>query len=448
MHSDTLKTCLIHIGISRCGFNSYGTSQESGYISHGLGVLSAVAKAAGFDISLIDLRRLKDWGALRKELKRLNPDVVGISSMTVDMDYVKRCVKECNRILPAARIIVGGAHPSIAPEEFEQMSGVDCVVIGEGEVVFPQLLEAVKTCNPLPDRVNGVGTVTDLDTVPFVDRSIYPASEVPFHPSFPAPMVTIVAGRGCIYNCSFCQPAERLMFGSRVRRRSVENVIAELKTLRFNSLMIHDDCLTEDADWINQFCEAYPAAGFTQPFICQSRADIIVKNPEMIRRLKDAGLKMLSIGFECGNDRVLKLLRKGVKVWQNYKAAQICHELGIMIDANYMFGLPSETVAEMEETVRMIHQIKADINSIAWFTPHRGSDLYDYCVKNDLLLESGKKYGNARRNAFVPKIKGIDYRAVRSATWRARGGWTLRQWASDTPWVYKSYKWLIGVANI
>ena len=99
--------------------------------------------------------------------------------------------------------------------------------------------------------------------------------------SLPPPFVTIIAGRGCIYNCAFCKPAESLIFGKKVRRRSVANVMGELRMLRdrfhFNSFMFHDDCLIEDREWVAEFCDAYMGEGFTQPFFCQGRADIIVR---------------------------------------------------------------------------------------------------------------------------------------------------------------------------
>jgi len=81
--------------------------------------------------------------------------------------------------------------------------------------------------------------------------------------------------------------------------------------------MFHDDCLTEDREWVIAFCQAYRAAGFTQPFFCQSRADIIVKNEDMVKMMAEAGLRGYLIGFESGSDRVLKFIRKGTKRQQN-----------------------------------------------------------------------------------------------------------------------------------
>ena len=138
--------------------------------------------------------------------------------------------------------------------------------------------------------------------------------------------------------------------------------------------MIHDDCLTENREWVIEFCRQYKAEGFTQPFVAQSRADIICKNRDMVEALCEAGLSLFIIGFESGSDRVLKFLRKGCTRQQNLEAARICKDLNIKIWANYMLGLPTETKNEVLETLSMLKQIRPYHCSPAYYTPHPGSD--------------------------------------------------------------------------
>ena len=91
--------------------------------------------------------------------------------------------------------------------------------------------------------------------------------------------------------------------------------------------MIHDDCITEDKPWVIEFCKLYKENGFNQPFACQSRADIICRNEDMVQLMAETGLNIMFIGFESGNQRVLNFLRKGTKVEHNYRAAEICESM-------------------------------------------------------------------------------------------------------------------------
>ena len=308
-------------------------------------------------------------------------------------------------------------------EEVEKEKQIDHIITGEGEISFTELLRDIEKEKQSPRVIQGT-VPPDLDALPFADRELFKDLEYPLMvEGFDRPFVSLIAGRGCKFNCSFCQPAERMIFGKRVRRRSPGNVIQELKILRekhhFKSMMLHDDCITEDRNWVIEFCRLYQENGFGQPFACQSRADILCRNEEMIALMTQAGLKVLFIGFESGNQRVLNFLRKGTKVEQNYRAAEICRKVGVKIWANYMMGIPTETKEEVLDTVKMIQAIKPDHYSPAFFTPHPGSDLFKYCEEHDLsLIKSSDSY---RRNAAEAKIKGVDYKFLDQAVMTSMG---------------------------
>jgi radical SAM superfamily enzyme YgiQ (UPF0313 family) len=415
-----MQVSLIYPGVAGYGFNSLGQGMEAGWVSHGLAHLSSAAKAEGFEIDLIDLRALSGWDEFRQELHRRQPDVAALTMMSVDYNPATEAVRILKEEMPEVVTVVGGPHPTIMVEEVAEIPDFDYVITREGEVTFPWLLGELQAARRPESRILE-GEMPDLDALPFPDRDLFleewrrygytlDSPEVPFVADLPAPFLTIIAGRGCKYNCNFCQPAERMLFGRQVRKRSPANIVAELKLLRdryqFASFMFHDDCLTENREWVLEFCDLYEGEGFSQPFFCQSRADLIVRHEDMTRRMAEVGLKGYFIGFESGNDRVLKFLRKGTTREKNLAAARICRTYGIKIWANYMLGLPTETKAEVMDTVTMLKEIDPDWYSPAFYTPHPGSDLYDYCIEHDLsLITSHDQY---RRNPWDIKIKGQD----------------------------------------
>ncbi len=414
-----MKVTLVWSAGGPKGFDSVGQGMDGGWMGHGLALLGACAKGAGHEVNLLDRRALKGWEHYRQELERRAPDVVGFTMLSVDFNAVMRGIELAKEVKPDTITVVGGPHPTLALEEVLANPQVDHIITGEGEISFVELLDKLERGRGSPRVIPGIRP--ELDELPFADRDLYldewrrmgyevASPEVPVVPELPPPFVTIIAGRGCRYNCSFCKPGEDLLFGKRVRRRNVENVIAELKLLReryaFQSMMIHDDTLTEDREWVRKFCLGYRRAGFTQPFFCQTRADHVVRREEMVKLMAQTGLRGFFIGFESGSDRILRFIRKGTTVAQNLEAARICRKYGILIWANYMLGLPTETREEIWQTVRMLKRIDPDYYSPAFYTPYPGNDLYDYCMEHDLSLVTD--HNGYARNPTEPKIKGHD----------------------------------------
>ena len=414
-----MKTGLVFPGIASLGFNSFGNpvlEYPASMIQHGLCSLSACAKQAGYEVELIDLRRLRGWDHYRQQVRQLAPDVMGITAMSLDYDIARRCAQIAREVSPHVVIVVGGIHATVATEQVLAEPAFDHVVVGEGEISFVNLLRELEAGQTPGRLIQGVRP--DLDALPFVDRELFDYSaelNTPFLGEvfgFEPPFVTILTSRGCIYNCSFCQPAERKLFGKRVRRRSVSNVMAELRVLRdrydFRSLQVHDDSMTQDAEWVTDFCNAYADQGFTQPFFALSRADFICNHEETFALLAQVGLAAVGIGFESGNDRVLrKILHKGTTVEQNLRAAKICRKYGVKILASYMMGIPGETKEEVMDTVKMIQAIQPDHHMCSFFTPQPGTHLSEVCQEQNLCLIS--EGSQLDRGMLSPKIRGVDY---------------------------------------
>ena len=255
-----MKIVFVYAAISETGFNIAKRCILYRQIHPGLCLLSAVCKKNDFrDIALIDLRELAGWEEFRDAIRRLKPDVVGVTSMSPDFKYATKCMEITKEVDKNIKTIIGGIHPSVKTEDAVKNKNIDYIITGEGEIALPKLLNDIKEKRPGERVVKG--EMSDLEKLPFIDRELFDCLETPYDFFLPLPFFTVLAGRGCSYSCKFCSPVGKIMHGSSIRRRSVDNVIEELKHLKctygFKSLMFWDDCFTEDKDWVGEFCDKY-----------------------------------------------------------------------------------------------------------------------------------------------------------------------------------------------
>lgn len=371
---------------------------ENSWIHHGLSLIGAKLKESGHEVTILDKRL--------GEQSYVGYDYIGVSISLVDYHNGINCVRSIRSINPLAKIIVGGFCPSLFPERFN-IPEIDHIIIGEGELTFLDIVNGV-----VKERIV-MGRKPNLDTLPFALREEWGYQrelDCGFAPFQPTPHITMISGRGCPYQCTYCQPAESQLYG-KFRMRKPEHCMEELRDLydryEFKSITWWDDTFTINEDWVNRFCDLYDSH-FNADMACCSRADIICNKPSMVKRLAKSGVKWFVIGIESGSQKILDYLKKGTTVEQNREAIKICHENGIKVFGTFMLGLPTETNSQALETMLFIRDNKIDHPSMFFFTPIPGTEIYKDCIDNDLIIRTDE-FDIDRTNSYSPKIKGVDY---------------------------------------
>jgi radical SAM superfamily enzyme YgiQ (UPF0313 family) len=320
------------------------------FIKHGIAQLSACLKAAGHIVRLSDLRLMQSWTDYTTLVTSFNPDFVCISVMTCDLERAVEVADVTKKLDDNIVVVAGGIHASIAPESFPL--SFDFVMRGEGEVSLPKLIES-------PGRFERVfyGETPNLDQLPYEDRMLWPDHQERTGISvwgFEPPIVDVLKSRGCPYHCKFCcGPGEqnhytRLVDGERrpyVRARSVDHLMGELEQLydhyKFNSIVFHDDQFILNKEWVREFCMRKQESRFKDArWWAASRADVILKNKDLIKEMRDAGLSVLSIGFESFSYELLPFWDKGTTPDINYAAGRYVKSLGIKLYSNLILGAP------------------------------------------------------------------------------------------------------------
>ncbi len=258
----------------------------------------------------------------------------------------------------------------------------------------------------------GMDYATVLEVIPSGEIFVYNLSTA---------SQTYIASGLASHNCSFCYPAELNHF-QKLRRRSVGNVIGELNWIEekwgpIGSVVFHDSEFLMQRPWLEEFIERYPRETKRWPFWASARADMICQWPDLVEAMvRQANWHTLSVGFESGSDRVLKLLNKGTTRAQNDQAIELINRIGddllkegkmpTVIYANIMLAIPGEEREDAFETIRMAGQVKRSIPSMAFYSPYPGHVISDRLRAEGKSLDRGKDY---MRFPDKPKVAGVDY---------------------------------------
>lgn len=383
-------------------------------------LLGAILKRDGHDVSLVYHAALFDdrfqmnipWlanlfdgeDATLAEIVRRSPDVVAFSALTNTYTW---CLEMARKVKDAcgAHIIVGGVHPSAAPEVVIQEDSFDAICIGEGDDAFPAWVGAVETDTlgkPIPNLwfktddgtvVKGpqTGFLQDLDSLPFFDKSLYDDYlDV-------SDLYMTLTGRGCPYRCTFCfnnfwakLPMRSGSKGGKyVRQRSVENVIAELKAAkkRYNIRFIdfEDDVFTVNRAWTKAFLKEYKRE-INVPWMCLTHPKYVDK--EVISWMKEAGCTWVQIGIQSVDEHYkYKTMKRYEKSGHVADAIDDFMAAGIKVKGDHIFGSTGEDISS-QQAARVFYSKHTPARvSTFWMTYYPGVDITREAVRAGVLTE-------------------------------------------------------------
>jgi len=372
-----------------------------------LGILYVAAPliARGYDVSVIDQRKDANWPQALRELVG-QPDTlcVGISTMTGPQIAhgleMARVVRDAQPRLP---IVWGGVHPSLLPEQTAAHPLVDVACFGEGETVFPPLVDAFRDGTDwtrLPGLAfkgsdgavvkNEAAGVPDLDAIPPLPYDLFDLQKYKVSALRSGPSLPMVTSRGCRFRCAYCYIQE--FFKRTWRGLSPDKVIAEFKRLAdefgAEGVFLLDDFFFQDRK---------RAAAILQGLIdnnlrlnlynANCRADFLYRSDDAYLKLMyDAGIKTLFVGTEAGSDITLKLMKKDIKTQQVLEVNRRLAKVGIKAVYSFMAGMPDETEAEVMETLQFMLRLKREnpgamLYKVCLFVPFPGTEYFERAEK-------------------------------------------------------------------
>jgi radical SAM superfamily enzyme YgiQ (UPF0313 family) len=344
------------------------------------------------------------WRKLTDVVHQAKPMAVGISYLTPLKHVVERIASLIREIDRDIKIIAGSFHPTFRPEEVMQNPDIDFVIRGEGEIPLLYLVKELKKVSPKLATVPGIhyrdgnGQVQKnlgVDLINNLDELPFPARDLVLNCDYNLYRIhNISTARGCPYTCTFC--ADRRLWGTKVRRRSVDNVIKELKLLKdrykkIDYVDIVDGTFTFDRKYVQAFCNAMITHKLNIKWRCTARYDNL--NEELLQLMKQANCTGLYLGLESGSNRILKSIDKKTTVEQIIKVSKMVYNSGIPSATSIMLGLPYENKEDMEETLKVMKKVKTDIFDVNSYIPLAGTPLYDSLSEEDKKNIDWRKVG-------------------------------------------------------
>ena len=359
----------------------------------GLAYIAAVLEKEGHTVKIIDgpvlsVRKDYTYDSLRKDIQKFQPDIVGVTATTPQINLALKTMKVVKET-SSALTFLGGPHVTAVPESILDKN-CDYGIYGEGEYVFRDALRLIQK-KQKPDKtrglitkkkgkihVNGTYYIQNLDELPMPAWHLLPMKL--YKPS-PAnyrrlPSFEIMTSRGCPFSCAFCS---KPIFGYKFRAHSPERVIKEMKHLHdtygIKDLEIFDDTFTLNKRRVEKICQMMIDQKVDITWNCMTRVDCIT--PELLKLMKKAGCYQVGYGIESGSEKILERMNKKITKEKVRKAVKWANDAGLDIRGFFMFAFPGETKETARETIEFAKSLDIDIAQFMVTTPYPGTKLWD-----------------------------------------------------------------------
>ena len=376
----------------------FGKKKNFGYPPLGILYIATFLQKNGIAVKVIDSSM---EGHTLEELTEIileeRPYIVGFSAMSCQISTVLDVAAELKKHHSSLKIVVGGPHISSSREElFDFSKDIDFLIYGEGEKSFYQLVsgQPLEKIDGLIYKKDGKITVNnppqliqDLDNLPFPDLELLDLQRYDSYFAKSLPLASLMASRGCPYNCIFCDAHST--HGKILRLRTPQNVVDEIEhnyqKYGIKQFMFKDSDLTLNKKWAQEICSEIRRRNIKINWTCNTRVDLV--DEELLRAMKKSGCYVVSFGIESGSQKVLDALRKGITIEQIKKAISLCRKVGIEAMGYFMIGNPAETEVEARKTIRFSQKLGLDFATFGTTAAYPGTEIYNWAVENDALSD-------------------------------------------------------------
>lgn len=317
----------------------------------------------------------KDIGVF---IKKYKPDVVGITSYISHVGIVKEYAKKIKGIDKEIKVVVGGVHAEVVPEDFQD-DNIDYIITANGIDTFKNILKLIEKSSFGKENVEGVygGKLTkkkNTFTYEFPDRKSVNKYRKKYYYMFHNPCALMKTSFGCPYQCKFCFC--RRITDDNYFSRDVEDIIDELITIPEKEIYIVDDNFLFNKDKLMKFCALIKDKNINKKFLVYGRADFIAQNEGIIKELSECGLRAVIVGLESSKEDELNEYNKKSDVELNEKAVKVLQKYNIECYGTLILGIDWDE-KDFNDLYKWIRKIDLKFVNLQPFTPLTGTELYE-----------------------------------------------------------------------
>lgn len=374
------------------------------YYPFWLAYATGVLEEEGHEVRLVDAaaegRDLKGTLDYARDFK---PYLVVLDTSTPSIYNDVKVGELIKEVVPESFIVLVGTHPSALPEETLKLSNkIDAVARGEYDYTILELAKSLQDNSNL-DSVDGLSfrggedithnqerkLIEDLDRLPFLSRVYQRHLNVKnyYFAAADYPVIQIITARGCPYRCFFCVYPQT--FHSRkFRPRSAGNVVEEFFYIKDNfpeikEIGFEDDTFTASRKRTREICKKLIENKNRQKWYTNVRSDL---DFETMALMKEAGCRLVTVGFESASQKVLDGMHKGLKLEQSIEFMRYAKKLRILVHGCIMVGNPGETRKTMEESFNFAKKLGCDSMQFYPLIVYPGTEAYEWAKANGYLL--------------------------------------------------------------
>jgi anaerobic magnesium-protoporphyrin IX monomethyl ester cyclase len=394
-----MKILLINPSLREANIGHYDEAAEKQrgiYPPLGLCYIGAVLEKEKHQVKIIDCDAEEaGLSKIKEEMEEYKPDLVGIYVMTWTFGQAKDIAILVKSIDKKVQIVAGGPNITCMPRQSLKYGNFDFGVVGEGELTIVELINVINENKSNYEGIKGLvfrrgeeivvngsrPLVGDIDSIPFPSRHLMPIKK--YYDVFTRKkyFATLIATRGCPFNCTFCDRENRM--GKNWRVRSPKNIVDEIEEINskydIKEFMFFDDNLLVNKDWSLKLCKEIIDRRLNIIWECRARADMLT-DETVVKTLKKAGCYRIRVGFESGDNEILKVIKKGITTEQSRKCAETCKKAGIEIFGYFMMGSPEETKETLQKTLDLAMEINPSFALFSKTVMIPGSELFEWGV--------------------------------------------------------------------